>query len=128
MKRIYTITAILVSLVLLDGCISKEVMLGPGDNARQIELNKGQTLVITLEANPTTGYTWEAEEFDEHILRQAGETKFQPQSSAIGAGGVQTLSFEAVNAGKTSLKLVYHRPWEKNVELLKNFSIQIVVK
>ncbi len=128
MKRIYTITAILVSLVLLGGCVSKEVMLGSGDNARQIELNKGQTLVITLEANPTTGYTWEATEFDEHVLRQVGETKFQPQSSAIGAGGVQTLRFEAMNAGNTSLKLVYHRPWEKNVEPLKNFSVQVVVR
>ncbi len=128
MKRIYTIAVILLSLVLLGGCVSKEVLLGADDNARQIELNRGQTLAIALEANPTTGYTWEAAEFDEHVLRQAGETKFQPQSSAIGAGGMQTLRFEAMNAGKTSLKLVYHRPWEKNVEPLKNFSIQVVVR
>jgi inhibitor of cysteine peptidase len=128
MKRIYIIAVMLVSLVLLAGCVSKEVMLGAGDNARQIELNKGQSLAITLEANPTTGYTWDAAGFDEHILRQAGEPKFQPESSAIGAGGVQTLRFEAVNAGNTSLKLVYHRPWEKNVEPLKNFSIQVVVR
>ncbi len=82
------------------------VMLGAGDNGRTIELNKCQTLVITLEANPSTGFTWEAVEFDEHVLRQVGEIEFQPESSAIGAGGVQILRFEAVNAGQTPLKLV----------------------
>jgi predicted secreted protein len=108
--------------------IRDPVMLGAGDNGRKIELNKGQTLVITLEANPTTGYTWEAAEFDEHVLRQVGEIEFQPESSAIGAGGVQILRFEAVNSGKTSLKLVYHRPWEKNVKPLKTFSLQVIVR
>lgn len=107
--------------------IRDQVVLGAGDNGRQIELNKGQILAITLESNPTTGYTWEAAEFDEHILRQVGD-QFQPESSAPGAGGVQTLSFEAVNSGKTSLKLVYHKPWEKNVEPLKIFSIEVIVR
>ncbi len=107
--------------------IRDPVMLGAGDNGRKIELNKGQILAIALESNPTTGYKWEATEFDEHILRQVGD-QFQPESSAAGAGGVQTLSFEAVNSGKTSLKLIYHRPWEKNVEPLKTFSIEVIVR
>lgn len=85
-------------------------------------------LVVTLEANPTTGYTWEIAEPNMSIIRQVGEIEFQPESGALGAGGVQTLHFEAMNVGQTLLKLVYHRPWEKDVKPLKTFSLQVVVQ
>jgi len=108
--------------------ISKEIKLGMGDNGSQIKLNKGQMLVITFEANPTTGYTWEVAELNANVLRQVGEIEFHPESNKIGSGGVQTLRIEAVNVGQTSLKLAYHRPWEKDVEPLKTFSLQVVIQ
>lgn len=104
-----------------------EVKLTAADNGSEIELKKGQTLVITLEANPTTGYTWEIAELGEQVLRQVGEIEFEPESELIGAGGGQIIRFETVNAGRATLKLVYHRPWETDVEPLKTFSIQVVV-
>lgn len=128
MKRIYIDFLVLLALFLVGGCISKEIKLGSGDNGRQIELNKGQTLVVSLEANPTTGYTWEVSELDTHILSQIGETEFKPESDLLGAGGMQILRFESANSGQTPLKLVYHRPWEKDVEPLQNYSIQVVVR
>lgn len=131
MKRALSMAALL-SLLLAGtaGCSPpKEVKLGTEDNGRQIELRRGQTLVITLEANPTTGYTWEVREpSEERILRQAGEAEFQPQSELMGAPGVQILRFEAVSAGQTTLNLVYHRPWEEGVEPLETFSLQVVVR
>jgi inhibitor of cysteine peptidase len=107
---------------------SNEVKLDAGDDGSQVELNAGQTLVVSLEGNPTTGYTWEAAELDEQVFQQVGETEFKPESGAIGAGGVQTLRFETVNSGQTTLNLVYHRPWEENVEPAETFSIQVVVR
>jgi len=62
------------------------------------------------------------------VLRQAGEPEFQQESDLVGAGGVQILRFEAVNAGKMTLKLIYHRPWEKDVEPMETYSIQVVVR
>jgi inhibitor of cysteine peptidase len=108
--------------------ISKEIKLGLGDNGSQKKLDNGQMLVITLEANPTTGYTWEVAELNANVLRQLGTIEFHPDSNKIGSGGVQTLRLEAVNVGQTYLKLVYHRPWEKDVEPLKNFSLQVVIQ
>lgn len=128
MKIIYIIFSVLLALSFLAGCISKEIRLGMEDNGRQVELNKGQILIISLEGNPSTGYMWEAAELDKNILRQIGETEFQPGSDLLGAKGMQTLRFEAANTGQTPLKLVYHRPWEKDVEPLKNFSIQVAVR
>ena len=116
-------------LTALSACgASNEVKLDAGDAGSQVELNAGQTLVVSLEGNPTTGYTWEAAELDEQVLRQVGEAEFKPDSDAIGAGGVQTLRFETVNSGQTTLKLVYHRPWEEDVEPLETFSVQVVVR
>lgn len=120
---------LILSALIFSGCGSaKEVKLDANDNGRQVELQKGQTLVITLESNPTTGYRWEVVEIDESILRQMGEAEFKPESEALGAGGTETFRFEATNAGQMALKLVYHRPWEEGQEPLETFSLQVVVR
>jgi inhibitor of cysteine peptidase len=116
-------------LTALSACgATNEVKLDAGDDGSQVELKAGQTLVVSLEGNPTTGYTWEAAELDEQVLQQVGETEFKPESGAIGAGGVQTLSFETTNSGQTTLNLVYRRPWEADMEPAETFSVQVVVR
>ena len=121
---------LIVALTLATGCTpQQEVKASIDDDGREKQLKKGQTLVVTLEGNPTTGYSWEvAEPLDEQVLRQAGEPEFKAESEALGAGGVQVLRFEAVNAGKTALKLAYRRSWEKDVEPLETYSIEVVVR
>jgi inhibitor of cysteine peptidase len=122
---------LLVALTVATGCSrqEQEVKASLADSGREMQLKKGQTLVVTLEGNPTTGYSWEvAEPLDEQVLRQVGEAEFKAESDLVGAGGVQILRFEAVNAGQITLKLVYHRPWEKDVEPLETYSIQVVVR
>ena len=122
---------LLVALTVATGCSpqQQEVKATIDDDGREMQLKKGQTLVVTLEANPTTGYSWEvAEPFDEQVLRQAGEPEFKQESDLIGAGGVQILRFEAVNAGQITLTLAYRRSWEKDVEPLDTYSIQVVVR
>ncbi len=122
---------LLLALTVATGCSPKqqEVKASIDDDGREKQLKKGQTLVVTLEGNPTTGYSWEvAEPLNEQVLRQAGEPEFKQESDALGAGGVQILRFEAVNAGKFTLKLVYHRSWEKDVEPLETYSIEVVVR
>ena len=122
---------LLLALTVAAGCSpqQQEVKASIGDDGREKQLKKGQTLVVTLEANPTTGYSWEvAEPLDEQVLRQAGEPEFKSESDALGAGGVQILRFEAMNAGKITLKLAYRRPWEEDVEPLETYSTQVVVQ
>jgi inhibitor of cysteine peptidase len=122
---------LLVALAMATACSPRqqEVMATIDDNGREKQLKKGQTLVVTLEGNPTTGYSWEvAEPLDEQVLRLTGEPEFKAESDLVGAGGVQILRFEAVNAGQITLKLVYHRPWEKDVEPLEIYSLQVVVR
>ena len=108
-----------------------EVKLSAKDDGCQIELKEDQVLVISLESNPSTGYMWEVEEADETILRQPGKMEFEPELHLLGASGLlgapakQILRFEAVAAGQTTLRLVYRRPWEKDVESARTFSLQV---
>lgn len=131
MKRIYI--AFFVALALLAGfllaiMLSAGTALSEADNGRQVGLAKGQTISISLSANPSTGYTWEVSELDTSVLRQVGQPEFLPSSALIGAGGTMMMRFQAVGAGQTTLKLVYHRPWENKTEPAQTFSIRVVVR
>jgi inhibitor of cysteine peptidase len=118
-----------IALTSISGCAAQAALaLEADDNGNEITLNKGQTLTIKLEANPTTGYTWEVVETEGAILRQVGDPEFEADSDLLGAPGTQTLSFEAAEAGQMELRLVYHRPWETDVEPLETFSVQVIVK
>jgi inhibitor of cysteine peptidase len=113
----------------ISGCAAQTALaLEAKDDGNQITLQKGQTLTVKLEANPTTGYTWEMVEPEGAILRQAGEPEFNPDSELLGAPGTLTLRFEAVEAGQMDLRLVYHRPWETGAEPLETFTVQVTVQ
>lgn len=117
-----------VVLLLAFSCArSNALTLRAGDDGEEIELREGREFTISLEGNPTTGYSWEAVELDEEILRQVGEPAFTPESEALGASGTQLLRFRAVGEGRTTLRLVYHRPWEE-VEPERTFSVEVVVR
>ena len=101
--------------------------ISASDHQEQVELQEGQTLSVSLEGNPTTGYTWETLEIDEQVLRQIGQPAFTPASDALGAPGTQVIRFRAVGQGRTTLRLVYHRPWE-DAEPERTFSVEVIVR
>jgi inhibitor of cysteine peptidase len=104
------------------------IELDADDAGHRIELSRDRTLYISLASNPTTGYRWEVDALDEDVLRQVGEPEFEPQSRLVGAPGVEILHFQAVNTGRTTVKLVYRRSWEKDVEPLETYSVDVVVR
>lgn len=108
------------------------VRVGDGDNGRRIELGAGAILAVTLEANPTTGYSWEVAEGGAPLLAPLGDSEYVVDSSEDppppGAGGVETWRFQAAKAGETKLTLIYHRPWEKDVEPLMTYTLTVVVR
>jgi inhibitor of cysteine peptidase len=98
------------------------------DSGKTIELNKGDTLVVTLEGNITTGYNWEMLAQDPAILQQVGEPEATPESDKLGAPSMIALKFEAVKTGQATLKMVYRRSFEKDVQPLMTFEVTVVVK
>jgi len=109
----------------------EEVNVNEDDAGSQVELEQGQILVVTLESNPTTGYSWEVVETQGSVLEQMGEAEFKQSDTGepplVGAGGWEIFRFKAISAGQMTLKLSYRRPWEEGVEPVKTFSIQVAV-
>lgn len=120
---------LLLALVLLAACgASKTIELDAADNGAAVELSPGQVVAISLDSNPSTGYSWEAVDLDESILKQDGEPEFEQAPGLVGANGLQTLRFKAVGAGTITLKLVYHRPWETGIAPLETWTVEVTVR
>lgn len=118
--------------MVLSGCqnpfVTGPTQLTEKDAGRTVEMKAGDTLQVTLEGNPTTGYDWERASGDEAVLEQLGASTYKADSDLIGSGGQVTLRFEAVAAGQTTLQLVYHRPWETDEPPAETFEVTVVVK
>jgi len=110
------------------GAPDKPVKITGQDAGTTVGLRVGELLEVTLAGNPTTGYMWDVASVDPNILKPVEQLEFQADSKAIGSPGKLTLRFEAARPGKTPLKLIYHRPWEKNVEPIDTFEVIVVIK
>ncbi len=106
----------------------KLVKITEQDAGTTVEMRAGELLEVTLKGNPTTGYMWDVASVDPNILMPVDQLEFQADSKAIGAPGKLTLRFEAKHAGETSLKLIYHRPWEKDTKPIDTFKVTVVIR
>jgi inhibitor of cysteine peptidase len=111
------------------GCSSEQEKLSMSDNGKSVIVKVGDQIVIELEGNPSTGYTWEAKDLDNSLLEKVGETEFKSNDPGlVGAGGELTLTYKTLKTGKTSLNLVYHRPWEMDIEPQRTYMVTIIIK
>lgn len=124
---------ILIGLVVgLTGCGTKPVTVTQAQDGSRVTLTEGQDLVIELESNPSTGYTWEVKQIDPGVLSQAGEPGIQAPAESdpplVGQVGTQVFTFRAAGKGETVILLIYHRPWEEDVEPAETFTLTVVVE
>jgi inhibitor of cysteine peptidase len=85
------------------------------ENGRRVTVAQGDTLVVTLASNPTTGYEWRIAKDDPEHLKPLGKPEFiGPQNRRVGAGGKQVFRFQAQSPGTTVVELHYLRPFEKD--------------
>lgn len=92
-----------------------------------MQLNAGDVLLVQLDGNPSTGYTWERVEPLAGALQPLGEPEFAPAKNLLGAPGRITLRYLAAS-GSARLELVYHRPWETDTPPVAKFSVVVLVK
>ncbi len=82
------------------------------DTGVVVTMKVGQTLEVTLEGNPSTGYEWTVAAPAGTALEQVGEAEFKSQSTLTGAPGTYLFRFKAKAKGETELKFEYKRSWE----------------
>ncbi len=130
MKKILWLPVLAICLGLLTGCTPRDTNLTDANNGQATTIHVGGRLVIELEANPTTGYTWEVLNLDTSLLVQSGEIEYRSSSlnPMPGQGGTQILRFQAVHPGTTTLQLIYHRPFETNTPPLQTYNLPLTIE
>ncbi|MFA5885442.1 MAG: protease inhibitor I42 family protein [Acidimicrobiia bacterium] len=131
---------VLVSLVALAGCGGSDDDSGGGSSkggsggesvtgvytaGQSITVQQGDTFVIALDANPSTGYSWSAAANPNatYVSSKQVQGKDLP-----GAPGTQRLTFRATAAGSSTLVLNYSRPFETGVPPVQTESFSLTVK
>ncbi|MEV6427370.1 protease inhibitor I42 family protein [Nocardia sp. NPDC051463] len=101
------------------------------NNGQERTLRIGQQLVVSLPANPSTGYTWALGELEQQVLRQDSEPDYRPDPNvpaAPGSGGTAVWTFVGNSVGVAQLTLHYTRPWEQGIDPAQKFSLTIKVE
>ena len=110
---------------------TKEVRLNDGDNGKTVKVAVGGTVTLTLEANPTTGFSWTGvDKVDKDILkleRNDYKEKDHP-AGMVGVGGRDTIVYRALKQGKAKIDLTYMQPWEPDSEFNTKYSVTVEVE
>jgi inhibitor of cysteine peptidase len=91
-----------------------------------VSVENGQEFVIALTSNPSTGYSWQAD--DNPKVKYISSTQLNDSSQGIGSAGTQELKFKAVETGETTLELAYYRPFEAGVPPAETTSFDVTIK
>jgi inhibitor of cysteine peptidase len=97
------------------------------EDGTSIDAAVGDTIVLRLSDNPTTGYRWELEPMtgDSLVL---DDSDYEPSGGAIGSGGVATWTLRAAAAGTASVGLKRWRPWEGDASVLARLAVTVTVR
>ena len=107
----------------------KDVNVDSSYSGKQVELSVGQTLVVTLASNVTTGYSWSLTDIsNSSVISETGNEYIAPETTLMGAGGNEKWTFKALEKGTSIISMEYSRPWEKDAPPADTFDLTVVVK
>jgi len=88
----------------------------------------GDKIRIKLCSNPSTGFQWEYTMSEEGIIKEEDHDFEEPEGDAIGAPGMETWTFEALEKGMTEVLMAYSQPWEGGEKDEWTYTISVVVE
>jgi inhibitor of cysteine peptidase len=127
MKKLLFFTGLLLTACLITGCGAEVKAYSDPEETIDIGQNKEFIILIALESNPTTGYSWQAS-YDDTMLELVEETyelgEYAKQGP-LGAGGTELFRFKALKSGEVKITMSYKRPWETEVLDQKVFTVDV---
>ena len=107
-----------------------EVRVTSGEAGKEVKAKVGETVVIELDGNATTGYTWsEMPGLNESVLESKGnEYVARQRPGMVGGGGKAYFRYLVKAPGTAEIKLGYARPWEKENPPARLFNVKIVAE
>jgi predicted secreted protein len=110
---------------------AQAVVLTGGDSRAFTDLRQGDTLVVMLAANRSTGYGWQIANDPGDVLASLGPAAYVVDSAAAaaqGAAGMEVFRFTARRLGQQSLRFDYRRPWEQGAPAVQTVDYTIRVR
>ncbi len=86
-----------------------DVHVGEGDDA--VDATVGDSVIIALPENGTTGYQWSVEPAGDKVVVETN-TFLPPEDAAPGAAGRRVVTLRAISAGTANVGLRLQRAWE----------------
>ncbi|MBT3279190.1 MAG: hypothetical protein HN370_07435 [Phycisphaerales bacterium] len=113
----------------------KAINLDEKNNGKTVAAQVGDTILIKLDSNPSTGYGWKqgdqpkgsAVEFKSKKFLTASQMNSEMRPMP-GQGGATTFTYLVVKPGKVKIDLNYRRPWEKTKPAAKTVQVTIDAK
>lgn len=90
--------------------VSHSVTLAQLDGSQSMRV--GESLVVKLPENGSTGYSWKHSWVPQRLLSLARDYYVAPDAALPGAGGTRCLVFKALAAGQVDVTVQYGRWWE----------------
>jgi inhibitor of cysteine peptidase len=118
----------LILLVSLACAMQKKPIIVGKSGVDTILVALGQPFTVTLQGNPSTGFSWNIIAIDSAKVKPAGEPRFDPRNNMPGSGGTYFFDFTAVVKGVSKIGFAYFRTWEKEIAPADSFTITVDCK
>nr|WP_242693934.1 protease inhibitor I42 family protein [Proteiniclasticum aestuarii] len=84
------------------------------DDASNAVSYEGKALIIELEENPTTGFSWSYTISDTDVIHLVEDvyTEDSEDPEVVGGGGMHQYKFEGLSAGEATIIFDYFKSWE----------------
>ena len=82
-----------------------------GERDRAVEATVGNSVIIALPENGTTGYQWIIEAASDEVVVESNEFR-PPESAAPGSAGQRVVTLRATRAGTARVDVRLQRAWE----------------
>ena len=104
------------SAVVGKGKLPKTVTAAEQKVAKSVQLAVGETLIVELPGNATTGFAWTVSPLAvAGVIEQVGDITLTASTDLMGAPGVFTAQFKGVGVGSVPLLMLYEGPGSQPV-------------
>jgi inhibitor of cysteine peptidase len=98
------------------------------DANETFSLKAGDTVQLTLPAQPSTGYAWQIKKPKASVLKVSGKPKFVANTDTMGAKGKMTWTYAVVGAGKAPVRALLLGPDAGSTGPAKEFDFTVLAK
>jgi inhibitor of cysteine peptidase len=101
------------------------IALGSQDSGETMPAALGDIVSVALAETAMSGFRWDVDHVDDHVLRPAGDTAAPIAADDRGAPGERIFEFEVVGPGLGDLALKRWRDWEGDASVVERFVVTI---